>query len=234
MVLANRTSEQAPALHGDVLAAADRLLLNAKPAVAKKVAAAGGMDAAQHVAHGFAWLATTIEAMRQLNAWAQRLAAEGKLGEIEQLILDIGIGEYAAQIVGGIAMSQLESIRLSALGISTLDARRFEDAAASAITGGASDASKAQLAALIAANPEALTFGDSGLDETHASIQGEMNRFCRAEVLPHAHQWHLQNAYIPLETIAKLAELGVFGVSNYRAATSASARSAPGRRLPAN
>ncbi len=199
--------------HHAVLAAADRLLLAAKAAVAKKIDVAGGMDQAQHVAHGFAWLATTIEAMRQLKAWSERLASGGRLGEMEQLILDIGIGEYAAQIAGGIAMSQLETIRLNALGITVTDARRFEDASADAIAAGTSDTAKARLAALIAANPEALTFGDSGLDETHAAIQEEMSRFSRAEVLPHAHQWHLQNSYIPLETIAKLSELGVFGVS---------------------
>ena len=199
--------------HRAVIEAADRLLLMAKAAVAKKIAAVGGMDQAQHVAHGFAWLATTIEAMRQLEAWSQRLSAGGRFGEIEQLILDIGIGEYAAQIAGGIAMSQVETIRLADLGVPTADARRFEDAAANIIASGTSDANKARLAQLIAANPEALTFGDSGLDETHASIQQEMSRFSRAEVLPHAHQWHLDNAYIPLEIIAKLAELGVFGVS---------------------
>jgi (2S)-methylsuccinyl-CoA dehydrogenase len=40
-----------------------------------------------------------------------------------------------------------------------------------------------------------------------------MRRFAEAEVLPHAHQWHLQNDYIPLEVIDKLAELGVFGLT---------------------
>ena len=40
-----------------------------------------------------------------------------------------------------------------------------------------------------------------------------MRKFSLAEVLPHAHEWHLQNAYIPLDVIAKLAELGVFGLT---------------------
>ena len=110
-------------------------------------------------------------------------------------------------------MSQLETIRLPALGVMRADARRFEDAAAGLIESGTSDAIKSRLAGLIAANPEALTFGDSGLDETHAAMQVEMNRFCGTEVTPHAHKWHLDNAYIPLEVIAKLSDLGVFGVS---------------------
>ncbi len=213
MALTNHEHAEGQLEHRGVIEAAGKLLLIAKSAVAKKVEAAGGMDQAQHVAHGFAWLATTIEAMRQLDAWAQRLSADARFGEIEQLILGIGIGEYAAQIAGGIAMSQIETIRLAELGVPTAEVRRFEDVAANVIAHGTSDANKAQLAELIAANPEALTFGDSGLDETHASIQQEMSRFSRAEVAPHAHQWHLQNAYIPLDIIAKLAELGVFGVS---------------------
>ena len=40
-----------------------------------------------------------------------------------------------------------------------------------------------------------------------------MRRFGEAEVAPHAHGWHLANAYIPLEVIAKMAELGVFGLT---------------------
>ena len=213
MALTNHEHAEGQLEHRGVIEAAGKLLLIAKSAVAKKVEAAGGMDQAQHVAHGFAWLATTIEAMRQLDAWAQRLSSGARFGEIEQLILGIGIGEYAAQIAGGIAMSQIETIRLAELGVPIAEVRRFEDVAANVIAHGTSDANKARLAELIAANPEALTFGDSGLDETHASIQQEMSRFSRAEVAPHAHQWHLQNAYIPLDIIAKLAELGVFGVS---------------------
>ena len=32
-------------------------------------------------------------------------------------------------------------------------------------------------------------------------------------MVPHAHEWHLKNEYIPLEVIAKLGELGVFGLT---------------------
>ena len=31
--------------------------------------------------------------------------------------------------------------------------------------------------------------------------------------MPHAHEWHLKNDYIPLEIISKLGELGVFGLT---------------------
>ncbi len=196
-----------------IVAVADRLLLAAKATVARKVATAGGLDAAQTAAHGLAWLATYVEALRQLHGWAARLAEDRKLGETEQLILAVGTAEYAAQIIGGIPMSQGETMRLASLGVSRADILLFEDATADTIAAGTDERLKSRLARLIAATPEAITYGASGLDETHSAIQGEMRRFSAAEVLPHAHRWHLHNFYIPLELIGKLSELGVFGVS---------------------
>jgi (2S)-methylsuccinyl-CoA dehydrogenase len=40
-----------------------------------------------------------------------------------------------------------------------------------------------------------------------------MRRFADAEVVPHAQEWHRANAYIPLEVVASLSELGVFGLT---------------------
>jgi (2S)-methylsuccinyl-CoA dehydrogenase len=197
-----------------VVAAADRLVQAGKLAVAKKLAdAKNDMDALQHTAHGLAWFATYALALKQMHDWATRLQADGRFGEIEVLILEIGVAEYAAQLSGGIAMNQGELIRPEQLGIAKADIRAFADAVEDIVATGTADAPKARLAALIAANPTALTYGDSGLDETHAAMHQEMHRFAVAEVLPHAHQWHLDNAYIPLDIIAKLADLGVFGVS---------------------
>src|SRR6185503_4000881 len=72
---------------------------------------------------------------------------------------------------------------------------------------------RTELARLIAAQPEATTFGDTGLDETLGAMRHEMRRFARGEVEPHAHAWHLSNSYIPAETLAKLGELGVFALT---------------------
>jgi len=51
------------------------------------------------------------------------------------------------------------------------------------------------------------------LDETYEAMRDEMRRFSDQEVVPHAHEWHLTNAYVPLEVIAQMAELGVFGLT---------------------
>ena len=72
----------------EAVAAAERLLHLARAGVRKAVEAAGGLDAAQAAAHGLAWLATYVEALRQMLGWARRLEAEGRLGEIERLLLD--------------------------------------------------------------------------------------------------------------------------------------------------
>jgi (2S)-methylsuccinyl-CoA dehydrogenase len=197
----------------DAVAAADRVLQSAKAGVRAKVAEAGGIDGAQHVAHGLAWLATTVEGLRQMHAWGKRLSVEGRFGEFEQLLLIAAFAEYSAQIAGGIPMSQVEIIRADALGVTRAEIRRFEDEVAPIIAAGSSQTVKSRLAELIAAQPGATTFGDTGLDDTHAAIHEQMRKFSEAEVVPHAHEWHLANAYIPLDIIAKVAELGVFGLT---------------------
>ena len=198
---------------GEAVSGADRILQAAKAGVRIKVQEAGGVDNAQHTAHGLAWLATAVEGLRQMHDWATRLNGEGRFGEFEQLLLNAAFAEYGAQIASGIPMSQLEIIRPDALGVPKADLRKFEDAIADLVAEGGSESVKARLGELIAAQPEAMTFGDTGLDETHAQIQDLMRRFCLDEVYPHAHEWHLKNEYIPLEVIAKLAELGVFGLA---------------------
>lgn len=198
---------------GEAVTAADKVLAAAKIGVRAKVAELGGVDNAQNVAHGLAWLATYVEALRQLHGWAGRLDSEGRFKEFETLLLAAGFAEYLAQIAGGIPMSQVETIRPQALGVATADVRAFEDAVADLVAGGGTQAIKARIARLIEEHPTATTFGDSGLDETHAAIHEQMRRFSEAEVVPHAHEWHLKNAYIPMEIIDKVAELGVFGLT---------------------
>jgi (2S)-methylsuccinyl-CoA dehydrogenase len=197
----------------DAVAAADSVLQSAKAGVRAKVAETGGIDAAQHAAHGLAWLATTVEGLRQMHAWGKRLSEEGRFGEFEQLLLIAAFAEYLAQIVGGIPMSQVEIIRADALGVTRAEIRRFEDEVAPLIAAGSSQSVKSRLAELIAAQPGATSFGDTGLDETHAAIHEQMRKFSEAEVVPHAHEWHLANEYIPLDIITKVAELGVFGLT---------------------
>ena len=81
------------------LPAVDALLTQAKSTVRALVTdgdriSAPLIEANQTAAHGLAWLATYAQALQQMQAWAERLTADGKFGETEQLIHQIAFGEY--------------------------------------------------------------------------------------------------------------------------------------------
>ena len=57
------------------------------------------IEANQTAAHGVAWLATYTQALHQMQGWADRLVADGKFGEIEQLIHQIAFAEYLLQMI---------------------------------------------------------------------------------------------------------------------------------------
>ena len=172
------------------------------------------LEAEQQAAHGLAWLSTYAVSVRELAAYAERMSAEGRFGETEELLTRIGVGEYLDQIFGGIPMSQGEIVRPHALGLAGRDAARFRsDAVETLIDQGNTPENRARLVALIRAAQGAPTIGDAGLDDTLEAIRAEMRRFGEAEVAPHAHEWHRANAYIPMEVIEHMADLGVFGLT---------------------
>jgi (2S)-methylsuccinyl-CoA dehydrogenase len=197
--------------------AAETLLAEATAAVRKRVTAEGHMvdrllDREQRATHGLAWLATYVESIRQLAAYAERMHAGGSLGEIEQLLVEIGIGEYLAQVAGGIPMSQCEIVRPSDMGLSpdAVAARLSGPLQAFAMSGNVER--RARLVELMRGHHDA-TVGDCGLEETLTTIRDEMRKFADSEVMPHAQLWHRTNSYIPLEVLAQMSELGVFGLT---------------------
>uniref|UniRef100_UPI0035CC3547 acyl-CoA dehydrogenase family protein n=1 Tax=uncultured Enterovirga sp. TaxID=2026352 RepID=UPI0035CC3547 len=168
------------------------------------------LDAEQHVAHGLAWAATYEAAIGELAAYAARMQAEIRLGETERLLVRIGAGEYLDQLFSGIPMSQLETARLTDLGLPPREAAAFRsDDVEELIATGNNAANRARLVALLREGAVA----DAGLDDTLEAVRGEMRRFAQAEVEPHAHGWHLRNEYIPMTVIEQMAELGVFGLT---------------------
>jgi (2S)-methylsuccinyl-CoA dehydrogenase len=111
-------------------------------------------------------------------------------------------------------MNQGEIVRLADLGVDAQAFARARTAAVeSLITHGTAPGSRAALVAAMADKTPAEIVGRSGLDETLEAFRAEMRRFAEAQVLPHAHDWHLANAYIPIEVIEGLAALGVFGLT---------------------
>ncbi|MGL4526724.1 MAG: acyl-CoA dehydrogenase family protein [Aestuariivirga sp.] len=192
--------------------AADLVLAKARAHVAARVMPGGKisgkiLDREQHAAHGLAWLATYAAVLRELAQYAERLTASGRFGETEQLTAQIAAGEYLNQIAGGIPMNQGEFARLQDLGLSRSDAAPLHDCVL-AQRGNTAEA-RARLTERIADGQ----FGDSGLDDTLADIAQTMRRFVQDKVAPHAHDWHRRNAYVPLEIVQELAELGVFSLT---------------------
>lgn len=206
-------------LAAKALTSAETLLAHARRAVAEKVSKDGRVSPAllereQFAAHGFGWMATYVEALRQLTVYAARMRDEGRLGEIENLIVQAGFGEYLNQLVGGIAMSQGEIVRPRDMGVSDDEVDAYLTTEVKAlIASGNTNEVRARLAELIAASAGAATYGDAGLEETYDAIREQMRRFADAEVVPHAHDWHLKDDYIPMPVVKQMAELGVFGLT---------------------
>ena len=73
-------------LAGEALASVEPLLTQAIASVRARVSESGKLSAAliereQRAAHGLAWLATYVEAIREMASYATRLAGEGRFSE---------------------------------------------------------------------------------------------------------------------------------------------------------
>ncbi|WP_374447477.1 acyl-CoA dehydrogenase family protein [Stella sp.] len=187
----------------------------AKAAAEGHVARDGRVDAAaadrhQRVLHGFAWIATTVEAIAATAAWAAGLAREGRLGEAETAVLAIGFGEYLHQLLGGIPMSQNEIVRPVELGLGRAAALLQADAAVAWFLehGNVAERRRALVERLADGG-----FVDERLgDETLDLVRDQFRRFADERVLPEAHSWHLADRLIPDEVVGEMAGLGVFGI----------------------
>ncbi len=204
-------------LTGATIAPLEALLDHATTTLRDTVSADGRvsgkkLEENQVSAHGLAWLATYVEALRQMQAWATRLDAAGQFGEMEQLLHQIAFGEYLSQIRGGIPMSQGEILRLQDIG---LDASGLAIPEVDTLcAGGNTQAARTQLVELMQEKAGSTTcFGASGLDEELEMIRDQFSRYARERVEPNAHDWHLKDELIPMEIIEELAEMGVFGLT---------------------
>jgi (2S)-methylsuccinyl-CoA dehydrogenase len=172
------------------------------------------MEQHQAAAHGLSWIATYHESMRQMQNWASKLSDAGEFGEAEQLLHQIACGEYHAQIVGGIPMSQGEIVRLSDIKIPAAAQQNYQNSAVmNLIANGNTQDARTRLVELMQERSGNVIFGASGLDEELEMIREQFRRFSVDKVEPHAHEWHLKDELIPMEIIEELAELGVFGLT---------------------
>jgi (2S)-methylsuccinyl-CoA dehydrogenase len=208
-----------PALAAAAADAAAGLVAAARDGLASRVKSGGrisnaALEADQFAAHGLAWMATCAEALRQMSGWAAALQAEGRLGEIERLILQIAFGEYLAQLAGGIPMSQTEIVRPADLGLGPAELAAFRTPTVEAlVAAGNTDAARARLVELMREAKGAASFGATGLDADFELIRDQFRRFAEDRVVPHAHRWHLKDELIPIEILEEMGRLGVFGLT---------------------
>ncbi len=188
--------------------AAAGVLADAKHAVATRIDGLSGaaLDGEQRATHGLAWIATYASAIEQV---ARHFEALETPGELDADLVCVLLGEYLAQLAGGIPMSQGEIARPGDLGVTNVQiAARL--APVEAILVHANTPERRQRIA------HALAAGQSPqdpLDKTLRAMRDEMRKFVAAEIDGKAQRWHLENAYIPLDTIGRMAALGVFGLT---------------------
>ncbi|WP_156677809.1 acyl-CoA dehydrogenase family protein [Sphingomonas profundi] len=164
----------------------------------------------QRLLHGFAWIATTVEALAALAEWAARARDGGRFSEVDALVLRIASGEYLAQLLGGVPMSQNELARPRELGLAeAADTLGRSEAVAHFLADGNTAEARAELAHRLAEGEQPdERFGDELLD----MIRDQFRAFVADRIAPHAHGWHLADALIPQPIIDEMAAMGVFGI----------------------
>jgi (2S)-methylsuccinyl-CoA dehydrogenase len=199
------------------LGAAETLLAAARARLIARVAPDAIVQperftAEQLAGHALAWMASYVEALRQVRNWAARLDEGGMFGEIEALILEIAYGEYLAQLAGGIPMAQGEFARPQDLGLADSEIAPLRAGEAGALSAGLG-AARLQLGTRLAESGEN-ALGHIGVDDpTLEMVRDQVRRFAEREVAPYAQDWHRRDQLIPLPVIEDLAEIGVFGMT---------------------
>ncbi len=194
------------------LVACRRLEEAARTALAARVLRDGRVDAAalvhhQMAAHGYAWLAANVAGLDALAEWAARTSADPAAASLARLGFADGLGRLAF----GVAISQSETVRAAEMGIAAQAAAFAADPAVAALMG---DEALPELRRRLVENMdrERLCADPDLDDESLAQMHATLRRFAKSEIAPHANAWHRFDREIPLETVEKLASLGVFGL----------------------
>ena len=197
----------------EALGAAEAYLEEARGSVAARVQAGGRTDPAalerdQFAAHGFAWTATYVAGLREMLGWARRQESNDALTDLDRLVLQAAFGEYLAQLSGGIAVSQGETVRPADLGLdgAALRVPAVERVAAE----GNSNAARMEIAALLA---DGRRPSDGLEDESLALVRDQFRRFADERIVGPAHGWHSRDELIPMPVVEDMAAMGVFGLT---------------------
>eukprot|EP00752_Nemacystus_decipiens_P018809 g16865.t1 len=108
------------------------------------------------------------------------------------------------------ALDENEIIRPSDFGLQTAAAKLAEAPSVSALLSEGNTPEKRRALAEFCRDGRYAyeEFGDDFID----AARDQYRTFTEERIVPYAHEWHLENALIPDETVAELAELGTFGI----------------------
>jgi (2S)-methylsuccinyl-CoA dehydrogenase len=178
----------------------ERLLEGDRPSAKK-------LDQDQLAAHALAYLATELEACRQLSGWAERAG-----GEHEHAIARLYVGEVARTLAGGIDLGTGESVSLHDLGLTRADLEEtiFDRDVGKLVA----EHGRSEAYVELARAARDRGFGDRGYeDATLEDIRKQFAKFVDAEVIPRAQDIHRKDVLIPMTLVAQMSELGVFGLT---------------------
>jgi (2S)-methylsuccinyl-CoA dehydrogenase len=195
-----------------VVQAIERLYATAHSRLKERVTVGGKINSKkleelQVTAHALAYLATELEACKQLLAWSESVG-----GAYEKQIAATYIADVGRTLRAHIDLGACEQVGVAELGITDEDLRSTilkadvaklcdEQAAAEKYIG-------------IAREAETKGLGNSGLgDETLEDIRTQFAKFVDQEVIPRAQDIHRKDVLIPMDIVNKMSELGVFGLT---------------------
>ncbi|RLB49369.1 MAG: acyl-CoA dehydrogenase [Deltaproteobacteria bacterium] len=161
----------------------------------------------QLAAHAVAYLATELEACRQMASWAERVG-----GDYEGKVARAYVGEVARAIVGGVDLGACENIGLWELGITDADLR--ETVLQADVIAFSAEHANGSVYLELAAQARDHGFPNPGFeDEMLEEIRSQFAKFVDAEVIPRAQDIHRQDILIPMDIVDQMSELGVFGLT---------------------
>ncbi len=164
------------------------------------------LNRCQRMVHGVAWMATLSEGIAATADWGASQAATGALDAAADAAVRIGVADCLRQLACGVAMSQVETFRLEEIDI-TPDAG-LAAIAASLLGQDHGLSSREVLGEFVTAGG----FLKAPLTEDLDAVRDMVERYAQERIAPNAHAWHMDDALIPDQVVAELAELGVFGI----------------------
>ena len=168
---------------------------------------ASKLNETQLGAHALAYLATELEACRQLTLWAERVG-----GEYESKIARAYIGEVARTLVGGVDLGACENIGLNELDITEADL--METLLRPEIVAFSNEHANGAVYLELAARARDDGFANPGFgDEMLNEVRSQFAKFVDGEVIPQAQDIHRNDVLIPMDIVDHMSELGVFGLT---------------------